>query len=745
MNKVIARISIILLILSLIFQTLVPLVTYAQTNQLVNDEFILFKTSENIVVEDSIIINKGTLVYGQKINEEDVVNIQFGESHVTVLLENLIEVDLMENEVPGFVEINQLENAKKQAINKEQSLYALYPDEGVRIQFTGNIEYPVYHDELGLEVVYIGNVAFYLSADDRQNVMETIEDKEAEELPKVEETAEDEFVTDEEEETESQTEELVGESGQLSEGKELEEVIKAEEKNKLLENNEANYSEREESLASEEFVNNLLKNSVTFSNETKVAVQNTNNAWKNSSAKYFKVNIDNLTVYSKGNTKVLGTLTKGQVYPIDSNYGNWHQIQFGKSKGYVYKANTLPDNGAELKNKNTRYSHSKQSFVALQDAVVYDNSSGQLVEFAKIKSGESYPIVSAYGSNWSRIILSDRVGYVLNSQVRHKFVGGEKYFTVLVSNLPIYDNRSGSLRQVGTLTKGQSYEIVANYGNWHRIQYNNHYGYVYKASTEPSNGAYIRNKNSGYKHSNSRFKALQNMIVYDNTGSKLKAFGTIDPGQTYYVTSDYGNWWRIIFADRVGYVHKSGVELLVTKIFLDPGHGAHDPGGIGFGLREKDVVLDIGLKTANYLRSNYYDVEVKLSRTTDKFVTLGNRSKMANEWGADYFVSLHTNAHNGSANGFESFIYNGGVSQDTINRQKDIHNYLMKRMNVLDRGMKRANFSVLRNSKMPAILLEYLFIDNYANNQLLSSTSYRSTLAKITAEAIANSYGLTAK
>ncbi|MFD1064435.1 peptidoglycan-binding protein [Oceanobacillus locisalsi] len=183
-------------------------------------------------------------------------------------------------------------------------------------------------------------------------------------------------------------------------------------------------------------------------------------------------------------------------------------------------------------------------------------------------------------------------------------------------------------------------------------------------------------------------------------------------------------------------------ELSTVKIFLDPGHGAHDPGGQGYGLNEKDVVLDIALETERILTSKYQGVEVEMSRRTDTFVELEERANHANSWGADYFISFHNNAFDGSTGGFESYIYNGNVSQETRDKQNDIHSYISSRINVSDRGQKSANLSVLRNTNMPAILIEYLFIDNFTENALLKSDNYKNQLAQYTADAIADSYDL---
>jgi len=182
-----------------------------------------------------------------------------------------------------------------------------------------------------------------------------------------------------------------------------------------------------------------------------------------------------------------------------------------------------------------------------------------------------------------------------------------------------------------------------------------------------------------------------------------------------------------------------------VKIFLDPGHGGKDPGAQSNGLNEKDVVLDIALKTKEVLDNEYAGVETKISRSTDTFVELEDRTKMANDWGADYFTSFHINSFDGTASGFESYIYNGTVGSETKTRQLHIHTYIGDRLEVRDRGRKQANFSVLRNSAMSAILLEYMFIDNAVENALLKKKSYRDYLGTLTAESIADTYDLDKK
>lgn len=156
----------------------------------------------------------------------------------------------------------------------------------------------------------------------------------------------------------------------------------------------------------------------------------------------------------------------------------------------------------------------------------------------------------------------------------------------------------------------------------------------------------------------------------------------------------------------------------MKKVMIDPGHGGSDPGAVGNGLREKDLVLTIAKGIEAELAA--YQVEVKLTRTTDRIVSLTDRSRQANNWGADLFVSIHINA--GGGTGFETFIHptDGARVKDM---QKTVHQAIMKQLNVRDRGQKTANFAVLRQSSMPAILTESLFIDHPADALQLKNKS----------------------
>lgn len=178
----------------------------------------------------------------------------------------------------------------------------------------------------------------------------------------------------------------------------------------------------------------------------------------------------------------------------------------------------------------------------------------------------------------------------------------------------------------------------------------------------------------------------------------------------------------------------------MAKIFIDPGHGGNDPGAVGQGLMEKHINLEIAKKLDSILKSEYSGVTTRLSRTGDQTVSLSERTNVANSWGADYYVSIHVNA--GGGTGFESYIYNGNVSPTTVSRQRTMHQEIMRQIDMRNRGMKRANFHVLRATRMPAILTENGFIDTRADVNKLTNQTYLDRIARGHANGLASIFNL---
>lgn len=162
------------------------------------------------------------------------------------------------------------------------------------------------------------------------------------------------------------------------------------------------------------------------------------------------------------------------------------------------------------------------------------------------------------------------------------------------------------------------------------------------------------------------------------------------------------------------------------KVFIDAGHGGTDPGALGYGYRESDLNLQVAKKVESKLKSK--GIDVKMSRSSDIFYSLSERAEMANDYGADAFVSIHQNSAGAkSANGIETY-YNRNKEEDKP-LSNDIQTQVISQTGANNRGVKNAEFTVLVKSKMISALVECGFITNELEVKKLSDSSYQDKLA----------------
>ncbi|MEY4351930.1 MAG: hypothetical protein RLZZ609_171 [Cyanobacteriota bacterium] len=177
------------------------------------------------------------------------------------------------------------------------------------------------------------------------------------------------------------------------------------------------------------------------------------------------------------------------------------------------------------------------------------------------------------------------------------------------------------------------------------------------------------------------------------------------------------------------------------RVVIDPGHGGPDPGAVGIGgLRETDVVLDVGLQLAQLLQSR--GVQVLLTRTSEVDVDLPPRVALANRSGADVFVSLHANAlslDRPDVNGIETFYYQGGRSYElAVSIQQQL---MAVSPGTPDRGARPGRFFVIRRTVMPSVLTEMGFVTGEIDSPRLADASYRQRLAAAVASGILSYLG----
>ncbi|WP_190810323.1 N-acetylmuramoyl-L-alanine amidase [Flagellimonas sp. S3867] len=175
----------------------------------------------------------------------------------------------------------------------------------------------------------------------------------------------------------------------------------------------------------------------------------------------------------------------------------------------------------------------------------------------------------------------------------------------------------------------------------------------------------------------------------------------------------------LLFGMFTAFLNTRAQDVIQVKpiIIVDPGHGGLDSGAIGAnGLKEKELTLKIAQAIVHYNRTlldNQYDIY--LTRYMDTLISLGHRTKLAKVLNAKIFVSLHCNhADNRGTNGLEVYLFNGFVPKKSLTMAKAMDGYLQQQLGYRSRGVKRANFQVLRDNRevCPALLLELGFLSN---------------------------------
>lgn len=170
-------------------------------------------------------------------------------------------------------------------------------------------------------------------------------------------------------------------------------------------------------------------------------------------------------------------------------------------------------------------------------------------------------------------------------------------------------------------------------------------------------------------------------------------------------------------------------------VVIDPGHGGRDPGAIGIGsIRESEIVLDISRQVVSLLKQQ--GVDAILTRSRDEEIELSPRVQFAERANADVFVSIHANsfdARRTDVNGIETFYYTGSSSQQLA---RAVQNSLLQELGARDRGVKAANFYVLRYTSMPAVLVETGFVTGSEDAARLSSATGRAQIARAIARGI---------
>ena len=221
-----------------------------------------------------------------------------------------------------------------------------------------------------------------------------------------------------------------------------------------------------------------------------------------------------------------------------------------------------------------------------------------------------------------------------------------------------------------------------------------------------------------------------NSVVSIDKNGQLKAIGS----GTVFISQKLGNKLHVIeiyvpdSSPRYYSFYKAEPKSRnYYKVFIDPGHGGDDSGAPGLGSKnEDDLNLEVAMKVKKKLEAK--NIDVKMSRESDEFIKLGERANMANQYGADVFVSIHQNSADAeSAHGIETYYHpNKGMYEPLA---KDIQDNAINQTGARNRGVKSSNLAVLRESNMPSSLFESGFVSNLQEYNKLINPAYQDKLA----------------
>lgn len=276
-----------------------------------------------------------------------------------------------------------------------------------------------------------------------------------------------------------------------------------------------------------------------------------------------------------------------------------------------------------------------------------------------------------------------------------------------------------------------------------------------------------------------KFRLGSDIVLLNDLPKKLEGPVVFSQGGVYLPPSFIGIFKKETLVEKPAFkIHKKILvgppKYQIRKVIIDPGHGGKDPGAIGKGgLKEKDLVLDISKRVKDILETR--GLEVILTRADDTFISLWQRAQIAEQAKADLFISIHANASRKKlVHGFEIYyfpeqskvslenaedIFKDFESTEYVKDSEELKIILLdlasresrresielasaicdsvgRKIPIKNRGIKRANFYVLKKSIIPAILIEVGFITNPKEENLFRGSGYKDLLAENIAKGI---------
>ena len=461
---------------------------------------------------------------------------------------------------------------------------------------------------------------------------------------------------------------------------------------------------------------------------------------------------------------IKGKMEIGTNYKVVTDNGDWLKIDMGNGQvGWVAAYLVTKSDGS-----NDMDEHAVSN--------VSEGSSGTITEGGirlRKGPGTDYQVITTLSKNMAVTILSNEGNWTkIQSQSGTGWVNSEYISsattqapaedsqddtTAVVSenNINVRDTASLNGEVIGKLAEGTVIHIVAEDGDWVKIQFSGNTGWVYKSLLQDE---------SKVESTSTSKQTIDTSVTILHDGTNIRSDASVNAsvlfvaakGESYQATEEVGDWYKIeLDSGDTGYVanwivQESGSgqasttkqksdsdetgDLKGKTIVIDPGHGGKDSGTIGtIGTLEKTLTIRTANLLADKLRAAGSNVII--TRQNDIFITLQDRVNISNLNRADAFISIHYDSiKDSSVRGMTSYYYSS--SQKEL--ANVLHESIIESSELKDRGVRQNNYFVLRENNQPATLLELGYLSNKQEEQLVSSQKYQETVSAAIYEGLEN-------
>ncbi|MFJ3388284.1 MULTISPECIES: N-acetylmuramoyl-L-alanine amidase [unclassified Lysinibacillus] len=354
--------------------------------------------------------------------------------------------------------------------------------------------------------------------------------------------------------------------------------------------------------------------------------------------------------------------------------------------------------------------------------------------------------VYAVEGDWLKVTYKGAFAYIHKTYAQFLDADGNALGNVqkqvtATQNLNVYVKPTSSSKVITTVNSKTKLPVYKTVSGYHLTVVNGIPGYVVANSTEdveveqPSTPDPTPPTVSGDVLGRATVDSLN---IRKEANSTSTVLGKLKKGEYIQVNSINGYWAQVTYQGQKGYVHKSYLKLLNQSgnplknriIILDPGHGGKDPGAVVGSYSEKAITLKVGTLVKQKLEAA--GAKVYMTRTGDTYPSLQDRVDFTNANYGEIFVSIHVNsAANTAALGTETYyaISTGDMYQEDIDLATFVNNQIVNNLNMKNRGVKEQQYYVIRNTIIPAILVELGFLTNSEDRGKMTNDKYAELFA----------------